>query len=813
MTYPSALSPDEPAGTRPARDPQAPGTEPRSDDESRSDDARTADSQSPGPDAPVPQAQAASKPSDPEQPAPAAQPPGTEADRAPATSEPRTENQLRHLLGLEPLEWALPRALRIRGWVATAVVGVIAALTRLVGLSHPSTLIFDEIYYVKDSYALWTLGYEAQWADGSDARFAAGDFSGMSTEPSFVVHPQFGKWLLGLGMQVFGADSAVGWRIVPALAGILTVVLLARLTMRMTHSPVLAGLAGLFLAIDGVGITESRIGLLDVFIGLFATLAMYCLVRDREASRARLAKDLAGTPAAPRQLAPRAHLRPWLWATGATLGLACSVKWSGLYLLAVVGILVVVWDTSALRSVKAKAWFLEGLISRGFGDFIRLVPTALVVYVGLWWSWFAHDRSYKRGWAVEQIARSAEGTLGEAERMPYSWLPNALNDLIEYHRTIYTFHVGLGEHHPYEAGPAGWLLQWRPTSFYWPEGAELAGTNCGSDRCIQAITSIGNIPVWWAAIPALLVVLAMGIGGRDWRAWVPLAGYLGLYVPWFQYPDRTIFTFYTVAFVPFVVLVLTLALGQGMGMLKPVPGSREARAEELGLREGWIGPGLPAPRGLIARFLGAGDTHSRARGRWSPRRQRPQEPLGEQAPQQSAAQTARLDDGAPHASGHTATGVEASSALTKPADSSESAKAVGAVEESAQPEEPAEHAALTKPADSSGSAEAVGAVEESAQPEEPATADAQPEESAEGAAPSVPAEPADSSPTGLARVLRLTPEWTGVPTWRLRNEGVLLTVLLMTLALSFAILWWPIWTGQTVSYTFWRMHMLLESWI
>mgnify|MGYP001672661585 CR=1 FL=1 len=41
---------------------------------------------------------------------------------------------------------------------------------------------------------------------------------------------------------------------------------------RLAWLPLLAGLAGLLLAIDGVGITESRIALLDVFIGFFATL-------------------------------------------------------------------------------------------------------------------------------------------------------------------------------------------------------------------------------------------------------------------------------------------------------------------------------------------------------------------------------------------------------------------------------------------------------------------------------------------------------------------------------------------------------------
>nr|WP_126384383.1 phospholipid carrier-dependent glycosyltransferase [Actinomyces howellii] len=566
------------------------------------------------------------------------------------------------MLGLMPRGWSLPRAVRVNGWIVTAAVAAVAALTRLIGLSHPRTLMFDEIYYAKDAYALWHNGYESSWSEGADELFAAGDVSALTTDPSYIVHPQLGKWLIGLGMEVFGVNS-LGWRIVPAIAGILTVVLLARLTMRLTRSPVLAGLAGLLLALDGVAITESRIALLDGFIGLFGLLSVYCLVRDREWSRARLARDLDGTM--PDHLAPRAHLRPWLLAAGVSLGLTCSIKWSGLYLLAAVGVLVVVWDTLALRRVKAKAWFLEGVIARGVGDFLRLVPVAVLVYVAGWWSWFIHDKAYKHGWAAEIRANG--------DPVPRSFLPDGLNDLVEYHITMYDFHVNLSSEHPYMSSPFGWLLQLRPTSFYWPEAEELEGAACPTDHCIAAITSIGNIPVWWAALPALVIAVgAMAWRSRDWRAWVPLIAYVGLYLPWFRYLDRTIFTFYTVAFVPAVVLVLTLVLGSASGMLTPVPGSREAIEEARGIERGSIGEGRPHPRGPIAAYLGFGRYPTR---------------------------------------------------------------------------------------------------------------------------------------------LRLPEEWTGVPSWRLHGEGLALTAVIVIAALVFASLWWPIWTGQTVTYEFWHRHMLLPSWI
>ncbi|WP_425321739.1 phospholipid carrier-dependent glycosyltransferase [Actinomyces faecalis] len=578
-------------------------------------------------------------------------------------TQPRSEVFLRERLGLDPSGWTLAPAVRLRGWAVTAVVTVVAAMTRLIGLGHPHSLMFDEIYYVKDAYALWHNGYESTWKDGADALFAKGDFSALTTEPSYVVHPQLGKWLIGLGMEIFGADSSFGWRFMPAVAGILTVALLARLTLRLTRSPALAGVAGLLLAIDGVGITESRIGLLDVFIGLFGLLTVYCLVRDREWFRSRLAAGLDGS--LPGAWAPLPLLRPWLLAAGLSAGLTCSIKWSGAYLLAAVGILVVIWDLAALRRLEARHWQADGVLHRGGLDFLHLVPTAFVVYVVVGWgSWLTHAGAYKHGWA-EQMRQA-----GTPVR---SWLPDPLNDLLEYHLSMYQFHVSLDSTHPYMSKPIGWLVQWRPTSFYWRGTEEMAGAGCGSDQCVQAVTSIGNIPVWWCAVVALafcLVVLAWR--RRDWRVWAALIGYVGLYLPWFLYGDRTIFTFYTVAFVPFVVLVLTLALGVMTGWLKPVPGSRLARAEEDAMADGTIGPERPAPRGWLATQVGF----------------------------------------------------------------------------------------------------------------------------------------------GMRPTQRSLPEaWTGVPVWRTRTEGMWLVGAVVVAALVFAALWWPIWTGQTVSYSFWRMHMWLGSWI
>lgn len=468
--------------------------------------------------------------------------------------QPRTREQLRAVLGLPS---RLPsRVVTRNGWIATVVTTLIAAFTRLWNLGSPHEIMFDETYYVKDAYSIWHLGYEGTWAQNANASFVRGNFSTLSPEASFVVHPPLGKWLIATGMEAVGPASSWGWRLAVALAGIATVFLLCRLVWRLFPSPLLVGLAGLFLAIDGVGITESRIGLLDGFIGFFALAAVYCIVRDRQSQRERIARLLEGTAAG--ALAPKAGWRPWMISAGVLLGCACSVKWSGLYLLATIGIMTVIWDGTALRAVKAKVWKLETLVSRGWGNFMRLVPVAGVTYLLSWFGWFMNPSAYKHGWAA------AERAAGRG-----SWLPDSIADFIEYHRAIYEFHVGLSTPHSYMAKPSGWLLQMRPTSFYWQSNDTLGADayQCDTRNCVRAITSIGNIPIWWAAFVAVFVVVAYVALKRDWRGWVVLAGYIGLYLPWFMYWDRTIFTFYTVAFVPFVVLALTVALGWGIGLL------------------------------------------------------------------------------------------------------------------------------------------------------------------------------------------------------------------------------------------------------
>src|SRR5665811_2450744 len=105
-----------------------------------------------------------------------------------------------------------------------------------------------------------------------------------------------------------------------------------------------------------------------------------------------------------------------------------------------------------------------------------LVGLAAVTYVLSWSSWFASSQSYGRQWAATQGG---------------SWVPAALRSWWHYHLQMWHFHTTLTADHPYIAHPIGWLLQIRPTSFFYlaPEPPEQY---CGAERCSQAVTSLGN---------------------------------------------------------------------------------------------------------------------------------------------------------------------------------------------------------------------------------------------------------------------------------------------------------------------------------
>lgn len=444
-----------------------------------------------------------------------------------------------------------PLFARRAAWIAPLVITLIAAVLRMWNLGHPHAVVFDETYYVKDAWSQWVLGYAATWPDGADERFLAGETDIFTTTGSFVVHPPLGKYLIGLPMALFGADSTFAWRLGTALAGTACVLVLYLLARSLTGSIVFASLASGLLAIDGLGIVMSRVALLDIFLTLFTLLAFWFVVLDRNRSRVVLAERIAarwddiGAPA----WGPVLWNRPWVIAAGAAAGAATAVKWSGVWVLAAIGIYLVVSDALARRGAGILYWPADATARQGAVSFVLLVPVALAVYLASWTGWFVTDGGYDRHAAD---ANPATGF--------WSWVPLPLQSLWRYHESMYGSTAAMSTPHAYASPAAQWPLLLRPTSMYAGSTPRGTGSCTDANGCWEILYSMPNPIVWWAGVASVLYLVYLFFRTRDGAYGIVLTGVIATYSPWLLFPERTIFQFYTVLIQPFLLLALVFVI-------------------------------------------------------------------------------------------------------------------------------------------------------------------------------------------------------------------------------------------------------------
>ena len=314
------------------------------------------------------------------------------------------------------------------------------------------------------------------------------------SKPEFVVHPPLGKWLIGAGIKVFG-DNGFGWRFTSALAGSLMILLVARIAHMLFRDTLLTALASALMAVDGLALVHSRTALLDNYLALFILLATYLF------------------------------LKKWYWWTGLALGCAMATKWSALYFaiaFGAIGLYRAFTHHSGRELLKPSAQRIAQ-----FG----LIP--LAVYISSWVGWFTSNRGWDRYYSK-----------------------NIFTSFIYYHQQILSFHTGLVEKHSYQANPWSWMIMARPTSFFYetPKG-------CGADSCSQEILALGTPFLWWLGTIAVLVVFGLWIRSVvahrvDPALSIIVTGMAAGYLPWFFYQRRTVFSFYAIAFEPFVILAL-----------------------------------------------------------------------------------------------------------------------------------------------------------------------------------------------------------------------------------------------------------------
>ena len=435
------------------------------------------------------------------------------------------------------------------GWAGPVLITLFGAFLRFNRLQVPRKVIFDETYYVPDAYGILRFGVEHNYVANRNGLLARGDPHIFTHGGEFVVHPPLGKIFIAFGEWTFGLNS-FGWRFSAALIGTLAILLLARITRRMTRSTLLGCVAGLLMALDGLEFVMSRTALLDIFLMFWVLAAFGCLVVDRDFVRDRLVTAAEESPG--RTDLPQLPVRWWRIGAGVCIGFALASKWDAIwYLLGFAG-LALAWDVGAHRA----AGFTGGLRAtlrqnRWLPAWFGLLP--LGVYVVTWAGWFFTSSGYDRQWAANG------GT-----HIP---VVSAIASFVEYQKQILQFHLGLTTHHPYQSQPWTWLVMSRPVAFSWACPAGGGKGACASSTA-QEVLAIGTPLIWWASIATLLVCLVWWLTRRDWRAGAVLLSVAVGWLPWFWFAwhdHRTEFFFYALEFEPFLIISITLCLGLIIG--------------------------------------------------------------------------------------------------------------------------------------------------------------------------------------------------------------------------------------------------------
>lgn len=406
-------------------------------------------------------------------------------------------------------------SLRASGWLGAIFATVLGGLLRFYQLGRPHALIFDETYYAKDALSLLKFGYERKAITGADDTLLTGNTDIFQNAASYVVHPPIGKWMIALGEQIFGA-TPFGWRFMMAVLGTASVFLTARIARRLTRSNVVGTTAGLLLALDGLHITMSRTALLDMTLSFFVLCAFGYMVLDRDLRDIGIRKP---------------SLRVWFVIM---MGLATATKWSGLYFLAAFMLLMFYWDW---QRENRKAEQCKTFILRETLSFALMPISVIAIYISSWIGWFRTTGGWNRDWTTT------------------SFVPDALAGLWHYHHDMWDFHTNLTSAHNYKANPFGWPLMIRPTSFFY----ETADT-CGAAKCAQEVIPLGNIVIWWLGALALIALIYFAAKRLHSAALPILVAFIAGWAPWLIYFQRTTFTFYSVAFIPYTVMALALCL-------------------------------------------------------------------------------------------------------------------------------------------------------------------------------------------------------------------------------------------------------------
>ena len=360
-------------------------------------------------------------------------------------------------------------------WFALGLVGllILSLALRFGGLGRFNSLVFDEVYYVKFAH----------------------DY--LTQTPLFDGHPPLSKYLIAIGIwlgnqlpighetvnSLAGAEYTTwSYRWLNALTGSFIPLVVAGIAYQLSDRRSYAFLAGLFAALDGLFLVESRYALNNVYLVIFGLLGLWCLLLALESRSIWRSLYLMGS--------------------GIFFGASASIKWNGLwFLLGAYALWLIAWllrwfqarpnhPELALLSAATEAGQasqtrspLQGLLRLAPWQVVLNLVVVPAVFYRLLWIPHLKFNTTARFWELQK-------------------------QILDYHER-----VGSGPKvHPYCSEWFTWILMWRPVAYYYKVDAQ-GGPLFSADPSVRPgntviydVHAIGNPLLWWLSTLAIVLV-------------------------------------------------------------------------------------------------------------------------------------------------------------------------------------------------------------------------------------------------------------------------------------------------------------------
>lgn len=367
------------------------------------------------------------------------------------------------------------------------IILVFSFLTKAAHINAPEQYIFDEVYcgYTAEQYAENNIDAWS-WLTKAPEGFAYN-----------WVHPPLGGLIISLPIRFFGKNS-LSRRIMPFVAGILISFMVFQLGIVLfPQKPQIALLAAAFFSLDGLGLTLSRISLVDTLITLFILNSTFF-----------------------------AFKKSYVW-SAIFLGMACSVKWTALYLIFFLFLLFIMECT---RKKKTMSVSLKFLFRLGLLYFFLIVGIYLLSY------------------------------------LPFI-LHFGIDNWLILQTQMLSFHLKLNATHSWQSNAWTWPFNYRPVWMFVEYG----------EAKTRNIYAMGNPLIFWGGILSFIYGIKVLLSSyatpylatsnspnekttnEQWMLFYLMAVYILSFLPWCFSP-RLMFLYHYLPAVPFLCLILAFSL-------------------------------------------------------------------------------------------------------------------------------------------------------------------------------------------------------------------------------------------------------------